>query len=304
MPLAESDAVEVGEGVAVALAVPLTVAEGDGESTPPPPVGAVEPDIRGATTIRELLAKHRNAPACASCHNQIDPPGFALENFDPIGNWRDFYRVTTRTKAGTVNLPYSGGRPVYRGLDVEKGGQTPDGRNFADITDYRRILLEDKDQLARNLTQKLLIYSTGADIQYADREVVEQIVAKLRAKNYGFRTLVHEVVQEDLEQRDDQQREQHRREAQHHIRATQGLPQHPLLPLPDLTPQLPLLLAQQHGVGVGNGGAQLVTAVACLASLPTLPAMPWMQHERRTWSACLRALSGARRYGILRPARR
>jgi hypothetical protein len=162
---------------------------------PPPNIPAIEPDIRGATTIRELLAKHRNAPACASCHNQIDPPGFALENFDPIGNWRDFYRVTTRTKAGTVNLPYSGGRPVYRGLDVEKGGQTPDGRSFADITDYRRILLEDKDQLARNLTQKLLIYSTGADIQYADREVVEAIVARLRGSNYGFRSLVHEVTQ-------------------------------------------------------------------------------------------------------------
>ena len=163
--------------------------------TPPPPdIPAIEPDIRGATTIRQQLDLHRNTPACASCHNHIDPPGFALENFDPIGNWRDFYRVTTRTKAGIVNLPYTS-RGVYRGLDVEMGGQTPEGKAFKDISDYKKILLEDKDQLARSLTQKLMIYATGADIQFADREVVEQIIAKIRAKNYGMRTLVHEITQ-------------------------------------------------------------------------------------------------------------
>ena len=164
--------------------------------TPPPAdIPAIEPDIRGATTIREQLAKHRNTPACASCHNHIDPPGFALENFDPIGNWREFYRVPVRTKAGIVKLPYAGGRVAYRGLDVEKGGQTPEGRPFKDIVDYKKIVLLDKDQLARSLTSKLMIYSTGADIQFADREVVEGIVAKLRQKNYGFRSLVHEIVQ-------------------------------------------------------------------------------------------------------------
>ena len=164
-------------------------------SPPPPDVPAIEPDIRGATTIRQQLDRHRNTPACATCHNHIDPPGFALENFDPIGNWRDFYRVTTRTPAGLVDLPYGSGRPIYRGPDVEQGGQTPEGRPFKDIADYKRLLLEDKDQLARSLTRKLLIYATGADIQFADREVVGQIVARLRGKNYGLRSLVHEVVQ-------------------------------------------------------------------------------------------------------------
>ncbi len=80
------------------------------------------------------------------------------------------------------------------GRDVEKGDRTPGGRAFADIEDYKKILLEDKDQLARNFTQKLMVYATGADIQFADREVVEQIVAKVGAKNYGFRSLIHEVV--------------------------------------------------------------------------------------------------------------
>lgn len=162
---------------------------------PPPDIGSIEPDIRGATTIRQQLDKHRNTAACASCHIHIDPPGFALESFDVIGGWRDFYRASKPTKQGMVELPNYPGRKVFRGLDVEKGGETPDGRAFKDIDDYKKILLEDKDQLARNLTRQLLIYATGADIQFADREVVEQIVATARAKNYGFRTMLHEVVQ-------------------------------------------------------------------------------------------------------------
>ena len=162
---------------------------------PPADVPAIEPDIRGATTIRQQLDKHRNIASCAASHVHIDPPGFALENFDPIGGWRDFYRASTPTKGGIVNLPNYTGRRFYRGPDVEKGAETHDGQKFDDIDDYKKILLKDKDQLARNLTQKLIVYATGADIQYSDREVVEKIVAAVRAKNYGFRTLVHEVVQ-------------------------------------------------------------------------------------------------------------
>ncbi|HND55624.1 MAG TPA: DUF1592 domain-containing protein, partial [Pirellulaceae bacterium] len=109
---------------------------GQPPSPPPPDVPPIEPDIRGATTIRQQLDKHRDVPACATCHNHIDPPGFALETFDPIGNYREFYRVTTRTKAGLIDLPYGSGRPIYRGPDVERGGRTPDGRDFNDIADY------------------------------------------------------------------------------------------------------------------------------------------------------------------------
>ncbi len=157
---------------------------------PPPDIPLFEPDIRGATTIREQLDKHRNTPACATCHGHIDPPGFALENFDAIGGWRDFYRATKQTKKGIVK-----GHRYYRGPDVEIGGVTLDGKAFKNIDDYKKILLEDKDQIARNLTQNLLVYATGAEIQYADREVVEGIVANIRKRDYGFRTLIHEVVQ-------------------------------------------------------------------------------------------------------------
>jgi hypothetical protein len=162
---------------------------------PPPDVSAIEPDIRGATTIRQQLDKHRHTPACASCHDHIDPPGFALESYDPIGNYREFYRATERRREYPQPLLPTNGRGAYRGLDVEVGGVTPEGKPFKTIEDYKKLLLEDKDQLARSLAEKLIVYSTGAEIQFADREVVEQIVAKVRVKNYGLRTLVHEVVQ-------------------------------------------------------------------------------------------------------------
>jgi hypothetical protein len=162
---------------------------------PPPDIPAIEPDIRGATTIRQQLDKHRSTPACASCHRHIDPPGFALETFDVIGGWRDFYRGTRATRGGLAALPNYPGRTVFRGLDVEKGGETPDGRPFKDIDEYKQILLADRDQLARNLVRKVIIYATGAEIQFADREVIEQLIAKSRENRYGFRSLVHDVVQ-------------------------------------------------------------------------------------------------------------
>ena len=151
---------------------------GQPPSPPPPDVPTLEPDIRGATTIRQQLDKHRNTPACATCHRHIDPPGFALENFDVIGGWREFYRGTGRTR--TVELANYPGRTIFRGLDVEAGGQSPDGRPFKDVDEYKQLLLADKDLLAKSVAQKLLVYATGADIQLADREVVRELVARSR----------------------------------------------------------------------------------------------------------------------------
>lgn len=167
---------------------------GQPPAPPPADVPTIEPDIRGATTIRQQLDKHRSIATCASCHVHIDPPGFALETFDPIGGYREFYRASSGDRKKILPVTFSG-RAIFRGADVERGGLTPDGKSFDSIDDYKKLLLADhKDQIARNLTQMLLVYATGADIQFADREVVEQIVAKLRTSNYGFRTLIHEVV--------------------------------------------------------------------------------------------------------------
>lgn len=160
---------------------------------PPADVEAIEPDIRGATTIREQLAKHRNVESCASCHRKIDPPGFALESFDVIGGWRENYRSLANN--GEKD---SQGRRVRPGPAVDPCDVLPDGRRFRDIDEYKKLLLEDKDQLARALTEKLLAYSTGAAPTKADKTEGEAIVRKLREQNYGFKSLVHEVVQSPL----------------------------------------------------------------------------------------------------------
>ena len=106
---------------------------------------AVEPDIRGATTIREQLAKHRSTPMCNACHAKIDPPGFAqLENFDVIGGWRENYRSIGNGKPVTIDgrrMPYAEGKKVDPSDEFN-------GEKFANIDDLRQLLLKDKDQLA------------------------------------------------------------------------------------------------------------------------------------------------------------
>ena len=166
----------------------------DSPAPPPPPnIPAIEPDVRGATTVRELLVKHRADASCASCHAKIDPPGFALESFDVIGGWRTRYRAleTGDRIVGTVK-----GRPVrYRwGPTVDPSGSIADGREFADIDEFKTLLLRDERQLARNLARRLLVFSTGAGVSFADRARLETILDQAKPSGYGLRTLIHEVV--------------------------------------------------------------------------------------------------------------
>ena len=169
---------------------------------PPAGVEAVDSDIRGATTIREQLALHRQVTTCAVCHVEIDPPGFALENFDVIGGWREHYRSIGQGEPVTLG----GKRMRYKnGPLVDASDVLPDGRAFRDIDEYKQLLLADKDQLSRALAEKLLSFATGvrahgtsATGRIGDRSQIEAIVKSVRKKNYGFRSLVHEVVQSEI----------------------------------------------------------------------------------------------------------
>lgn len=162
---------------------------------PPADVPALEPDIRGATTIREQLALHRDSAACASCHAQIDPPGFALESFDVIGGFREHYRTSGNGEPVEID-----GRqmPYYRGLAVDPSGELADGRTFAGIDEFKQLLLADPDQLARALTVKLVTYSTGGPPEEVDEPEIDRIVRATAQKNYGFRTLVQAIVASPL----------------------------------------------------------------------------------------------------------
>jgi hypothetical protein len=162
---------------------------------PPADVPPIEPDTRGSKTIRDQLAKHRKDAACAACHANIDPPGFALENFDVIGGWRDNYRSTGNGQAVMID----GKRmPYLKGPQVEAGDVMPDGRRFRDVDEFKQLLLKDKEQFARALTVKLLTYATGGAPRPADKAAVEAIVASVRKQDYGFRSLIHDVVQSEL----------------------------------------------------------------------------------------------------------
>jgi hypothetical protein len=166
---------------------------------PPPPIGSVEPDIRGAVTIRQQLEKHRDDASCASCHRKMDPPGFALESFDVMGGWRDRYRAIAE---GEPALPGRGknGQPFefHFGLPVDATGELPDGRPFTDIREFKKLLRGSEPELASNLAKQFVIFATGAPIRFSDREELEWIVNSTKDSGYGVRDLVHAVVQSEL----------------------------------------------------------------------------------------------------------
>lgn len=169
---------------------------GQPAAPPPPNAGAIEPDTRGATTVREQLAEHRRNESCASCHARIDPPGFALENFDVMGAWRGRYRVFDKgdavaTKVADRTVRYK------QGATVDASGETPDGA-FRDIAGLRKLLLAHPERLGRNLATRLTTFATGAGVGPLDRPVVDDILSKTRAGGYGLRSLVHAVVGSEL----------------------------------------------------------------------------------------------------------
>jgi hypothetical protein len=179
-----------------------------GQAVPPPPpnVPAVEPDIRGATTIREQLAKHRATASCVGCHARIDPPGFALESYDVIGGWRDRYRVVAEQKNRVNNRvgPLAKYLAAYQyglGRPVEAGDALPDGRQFSDVAEFKKLLLADSEQIARCVSEKLVTYATGQPVGFSDHRAVNQILAETKASDYGLRSLIHAVVASELFQK-------------------------------------------------------------------------------------------------------
>jgi hypothetical protein len=172
-----------------------------GNVIPPPPAGvpAIDPDTRGATTIRERLEKHRSDTRCAGCHAKIDPPGFALESFDVIGGFRDRYRSLT-TGDTLVSFQFdSGWDPRVRlSQPVDPSGQLPSGEPFKNLTDFQTLVLRNPEALAANMVRQFLMYGTGAEPHYSDRRAIERILAETRSKGYGLRSLIDAIVQSEL----------------------------------------------------------------------------------------------------------
>jgi hypothetical protein len=167
---------------------------GEPPTPPPPGVPAVEPDIRGAKTIRDLLAMHTKASTCASCHAKFDPVGLALENFDVAGSWRTHYRGTTEGQRVT-GIDHTGHDFAYTIAGaVDPSGTLADGRSFRNIQDLKAIFAANPRQLARNFLQQLTVYSTGTPVRFSDRVEIEKMLDACESNGYRARDLIHALV--------------------------------------------------------------------------------------------------------------
>ena len=147
-----------------------------GTAPPPPPksVPALTPDTRGAKNPRELLAAHTKETSCAGCHRRIDPVGFVLENFDPVGRWRE--------KWPRINQP------------IDTASTLPDGTKIRDIIDFKAWLVKNIDQFSECLSDKLMTYATGRVPNYSERKELAMIVEKNHERENGFRDLMFALI--------------------------------------------------------------------------------------------------------------
>jgi len=143
---------------------------------PPPDVPPLEPDIRGAKTIRQQLEKHRSIQACADCHAKIDPLGYSLEAFDPVGRARKTYP---------------------NGLAIDSGGEYR-GQPINSPSDLRDYLLKHPDLLAHNIAHRMLTYALGRQLGFADQPHLRTILVEWKGRGYGLRTLVHLIAASEL----------------------------------------------------------------------------------------------------------
>jgi len=149
-------------------------------ANPPPNVPTLDEKDIGTTkalTMREMMAKHRTNPTCASCHAVMDPLGLALENFDATGRWRD--------------------RDRYAGVAIDSSGTLPDGTPVNSPDDLRNALLRKPGQFVQTFTEGLLTYATGRTLDYSDMPTVRRIVRNTATGGYRFSAIVEAVIRSD-----------------------------------------------------------------------------------------------------------
>jgi mono/diheme cytochrome c family protein len=158
---------------------------------PPPPesVPAITPDTTQAKTIRDLMAAHTTEASCAGCHRKLDPPGFLLENYDALGQWRESYPIrTVGPRGNTVTKP---------GPPVDAAAMMPDGTQLKDIRDLKLYVLNHPERFGRALTEKLFLYGAGRLPSYAERKKLHAISDRVVTAKGGFRDLILAMVESE-----------------------------------------------------------------------------------------------------------
>jgi hypothetical protein len=153
---------------------------------PPPPdvVPAIDPDVSGATTIRDRLAKHRADAACAECHRKIDPLGFSLEAYDAVGRWRKKYPAANKKT-----------KPA----EIDTTGEFPSGETYTDFAGFKRVIRDTRaDHFNRHLIRQLLTYTTGRTMELADDLPLDQLQEKVKKQGLGLKTLMVECLMSDV----------------------------------------------------------------------------------------------------------
>ncbi|WP_461785509.1 DUF1592 domain-containing protein [Prosthecobacter sp.] len=153
---------------------------------PPPPdvVPAIDPDVSGATTIRDRLAKHRADAACAECHRKIDPLGFSLEAYDPVGRWRKKYPAANKKT-----------KPA----EIDTTGEFPSGETYSDFAGFKRVIRDTRaDHFTRHLIRQLLTYTTGRTMELADDLPLDQLHEKVKKQGLGLNTIMVECLMSDV----------------------------------------------------------------------------------------------------------
>jgi hypothetical protein len=147
-------------------------------------VPAIDPDVSGATTIRDRLAKHSTDRACAECHRKIDPLGFSLEAYDPIGRWRKTYPKPKKGKDAPK---------------IDTTGEFPSGETYTDFATFKKVIHDTRaDHFTRHLIRQFLTYTTGRTMELNDDFVIDRLKEKVKQQGLGLKTLMVECLMSDV----------------------------------------------------------------------------------------------------------
>jgi hypothetical protein len=160
---------------------------------PPADVVINEPDIRGTTTIREAILKHQELESCARCHSKIDPLGFALEYYDPVGRKRSEYRHVEEIRVEREKTTFTR-KLKFTKAPIESAMKLPDGREVRDLPTLKAALMADKERILKGIIGKLISYAHGHEVTRADRPHINAVFQATLKQNHSLRAVIHAIA--------------------------------------------------------------------------------------------------------------